>query len=370
MSNKIIDIQSSMASDFRKLLEKFNTKATKHGMEKFKVESVKAISKTIDGNLHEFFRFVMSQPKFALGDFEVKAVFTNDAESDLVFTFNGYEHDHTATIDYRQCDHCNVRHARKTVILIEDDGDFKQVGKSCIKDFTGVSLSTFNWFQDTFNKISDINEWNDPSSLTASEVIGVTNVLASAYDTCSKYGYHKVDSDTPTAVDVLTIIGDGVMPSSEGIAWADDAIEMIKHMIPTSNYEQNIYNIIKTGHVSHKRIGLLASAYVMVEMEKRKNEKIEDAENVSEYVGELKERITFEGTIKLAYGMDSYYGYKVMYIIEDDDGNQFKWVATSPKHHGHETGKTFSITGTVSDHDEYKNVKQTILKRCKVEEKI
>lgn len=364
MSNMTITIDSVKIEQFRKLVDKFNKKAIKANADGVEIVSVSPINKKIDGNRYELFEVEINKPRFAMGSFQVDAIFTNEEGVELVDTFGGYDHPHGEVIDYRRCDHCNVKHARKTVVKISEDDRQLQVGKSCIADYMGVSLSTFNWLKTTIETITDIDEWEGGTSGIV--VFDVIEVLAHTHNVCASGGYKNVESEFPSYVEVQYGIDKATTVGEESFEWAREAVDMVTHMIPTSNYEQNIFNIVKTGHVSSKRLPLLTSAYVMVERAKRKENPTEDSGNVSQYVGDIKERITFEGTVKLAYGIDGYYGYSMMYIIEDGSGNQFKWVATSDKHHAYSEGVTYSFTGTVSVHKVYNDVKQTTLKRCKV----
>ena len=60
--------------------------------------------------------------------------------------------------------------------------------------------------------------------------------------------------------------------------------------------------------------------------------------------------------------LEGYYGINHMHIMEDEDGNTFVWT-TAARNWEEESEHT--IIGTVKDHRTYKNVKQTILTRCK-----
>ena len=89
----------------------------------------------------------------------------------------------------------------------------------------------------------------------------------------------------------------------------------------------------------------------------------------SEYVGEVGKRITLDLTVKKTREYDLDYGWygttMFVNIMEDPDGNTVVWKTSSWL--GQE-GQTYTITGTVKDHSEYNEVKQTVLTRCKVKE--
>lgn len=367
MSNLKLTISTDKVVEFRKIIEKFNNKAKKVGSDGVEVISMENSIKTINKTSYEVYTVELSKPTFSIGNYRVNAVFTNDNGADLVFTFNDYQYDISQEVDYRRCDHCNVKHARKTVVVISENDKEIQVGKSCIKDYMGVSLSTFNWLNDTIQHISDIFYWdideNEPTS-SGQVVYHVENVLAHTYDICSVGGYKNAEHTIPTSYEVLGKVFNFETASTKGHEWAKVAIEMITSMLPTSTYESNVQNLVKAGYVSKKRMAILCSSYVMVSRELEKREKAQNS--TSDYVGEEGQRIEFEGTIKVAFGDHGFYGYFVMYIIEDSEGNQFKWISTSEKHQKYAVGDSYKFKGTVKKHEEYKGVKQTIISRCSI----
>ena len=83
----------------------------------------------------------------------------------------------------------------------------------------------------------------------------------------------------------------------------------------------------------------------------------------SEWVGEVKERIEFEAEIMGSYLNDGFYGVTDILKFKDEAGNHFTWFASDIT--GLQRGDRISIKGTVKKHDEYKEIKQTILTRCK-----
>jgi len=85
---------------------------------------------------------------------------------------------------------------------------------------------------------------------------------------------------------------------------------------------------------------------------------------ISKYVGTLKKREVFTLTLKKHLCFDSMYGTTHKLIFNDPEGNVLLWSTNSS--HSLEEGKSYLIKGTVKDHTEYKEIKQTILTRCEV----
>ncbi len=82
----------------------------------------------------------------------------------------------------------------------------------------------------------------------------------------------------------------------------------------------------------------------------------------SEYYGEVGDKIELELTVTKNITLDGYYGTSHMHIMEDEDGNVFVWTTQAKDW---EDGSVHKVAGTIKDHRTYKNVKQTILTRCR-----
>lgn len=111
----------------------------------------------------------------------------------------------------------------------------------------------------------------------------------------------------------------------------------------------------------------------------------------SEWQGTIGKKITITATLSISLYWETPYGIQYMHIMKDAAGNIFKWVTNKAlgyyepatdrndyamedengnrfQWHGIEekNAETFTITGTVKDHGEYKGAKQTALTRCKI----
>ncbi len=94
------------------------------------------------------------------------------------------------------------------------------------------------------------------------------------------------------------------------------------------------------------------------------NKKNAAMDSTSEHVGDIKERIDFEGIILGVYGAEGHYGHTDIVRIRDLDGNVFTWFASD--YTKLERDQRVSVRGTVKKHDVYKGVKQTVITRCKI----
>ena len=108
-------------------------------------------------------------------------------------------------------------------------------------------------------------------------------------------------------------------------------------------------------------------------LKKISNSEISDIKD-SNYIGEINGKIE-NLKVKLfsikGYEAPAFNGYGLnwinIYSFSDKDGNVLVWK-TSSFIEGAEENKEYIINATIKDHKVYNDVKQTILKRCKVQE--
>lgn len=84
--------------------------------------------------------------------------------------------------------------------------------------------------------------------------------------------------------------------------------------------------------------------------------------DISEYQGEVGDKLELVVTVEKTIALDGYYGPSTMHIMRDYDGNCYVWTTAA---RSWDVDTEHSIRGTVKDHKQYKGVKQTILTRCR-----
>lgn len=95
---------------------------------------------------------------------------------------------------------------------------------------------------------------------------------------------------------------------------------------------------------------------------------------ISQFVGQVGKRFTVEATFTFGTSWDTKYGTQYLYSFKDDNGNVLVWRTGSVPMVLNAEGKDVvigrgdrvQITGTVKEHSEYKDEKQTVLTRCKL----
>lgn len=327
--------------------------------------------------------------------------------------------DITLPLEYRtaddSCDHCGHKRFRKnTFVLVDEDGNFKKVGSTCLKDFIGnmTASSVANWatFWWTFENDCGNEFWGDGEykgenyiSLAAFMNYVAKNVrLDGKFMSISKCRDEWGDIvETPTVDKASWDIEDvnskaskdwsvekrtEMLPTVEDVETATEWIEAIREYAENltdeesealNDYEWNLITVTAGDALNKRAKGLAASLaswywrrFTLPELEATRVNYSE----TSEYVGEIKERLRgLEVTVLSKHGFEGGFGWTDIYKFADTDDNLFTWFSTgNVKRPDGETGlskdETVVIDGTVKAHNVYRDAKETLLNRCTVKE--
>lgn len=279
------------------------------------------------------------------------------------------------------CDHCNTKRRRKsTIIIYHPDHGYKQVGKTCLKDYTGGLDAEIAAYMEQY--IHDVEEYDGVTGGASIVPCYPTEevVKIAAYDVECR-GYHSyLSDDKPTKLEVLDNLHSTLFHIPEEAEdrckdTAENALAYIRNLDVTDldrdgNYFHNLKAIALQTYVSTKNIGVLVSlipTYMRHLKDIEYKKKLEDAHRLdeqSEHVGEIGQKISVNvlSVIKVSE-WSNMYGCTYLYKINGSDGNVYMWY--SSRWFG-DSPEWASLTGTIKDHQEYRGVKQTILTRCRV----
>lgn len=287
------------------------------------------------------------------------------------------------------CEHCNSRRGRKDtyIVMNEETGEFKQVGKSCLKDFTnGMSATVVAQYIAAFD---DLIKGEEPcEGCRIERYIETEEWLRYVAETIRHFGYVKYNDDgemstRSRASDYYDFNhGESFSPkrtaqirrelyesgfnadSDEAKAETAAALAWLAEQTESNNYMHNLKTVCALDYIGGKHLGITASLFptynreLAREDERRRQEK---AAQASEWVGSIGSRIEFKVTeITCITGWETQWGYTKLYKITDEAGNIFTWKTSSWVEDGIKT-----IKGTVKAHNDYKGTKQTELTRCK-----
>ena len=300
------------------------------------------------------------------------------------------------------CEHCNKIRSRKDTYLVynDDTQEFKQVGKSCLQEFTnGLSAEDVALFCKYYEEVEGGYEFSGPSF---NRYIEVEGILRYAFECYKHWGYQKAENSyaeengflpvgyrsTRSRVTDYYYINrclqrerDRLRAEMAEVGFDADsdyarettaaALDWIRNVDPDSEYIRNLKVICSDKYTDWRSLGILVSlttAYnrhlgKIAAYEKKESAHKKEVE-ASNYVGEIKDRLTVNCTsFTCVSSWANMYGMTFLYNFKDADGNVFIWYASKPVDN---EDRVATVVGTVKDHSEYNGVKQTVLTRCKV----
>lgn len=291
--------------------------------------------------------------------------------------------EHFYTVD-TYCEHCKTRRYRKDTYIVRntETGEFKQVGKSCLRDFTGglsaeQVASYISWFDEVIK-----GEYVEPGfkSYDSTE-----EVLQFAVESVRLYGFTKTeayagaDSTRDVVCEQLHRYGrysdritrDGFDPDHKGNAEKTKAIMAWVESLPEQfGYISNLKATMARPYCERRDIGIICSAVASYnrEMEYQARKAVQRKQaSSSQWVGNEGDRIELHNLqVRLLTSWETMYGVTYLYKFIDEQGNTLTW----------KTGKWLGVTdeitpdlrislkGTIKKHSEFNHELQTELTRC------
>ena len=290
------------------------------------------------------------------------------------------------------CQHCNTNRKRKFYYVLknENTGEFINVGKSCLKDFTGHMDADriASFYQDIKMFIEENCEDLYESYCGYGfepTVYSIDQVIRASIISIKERGYYKSDTEDemPTKSHVENIMMSAFRKTTKDESKAyeeslkipkEDIDEMkmiVSNLNPRTDFIENLQLLVKDGFVKETMLGY--AVYIPMIVEKEKERKLKEelrkkANSESDYVGEVGEKITREVYYSRFTSFDSFFGNRwvvtYMYIFLDMDNNCIVWK--TQKAEDFEVGDLIEISGKVKEHSEYKGLKQTFVTRPKI----
>jgi len=272
------------------------------------------------------------------------------------------------------CDHCKAVRNRNKIYLVTDGEVIKQVGSTCLRDFLGWD-GKIVWLDLAGEAKGIVNGFGGGERTWRTE-----DVLALAWAAVKTFGFVR-SGETGATRDV---IGAVLSPTSKrdrelarelapvAAEAAGKAVELRAWLLSDAfagdgSYVANLKAIAAADVCTYRSIGLLASApqawarsQERTLIRQREREAI-----VSEFVGDVKDKLELNVTVKSIRYIQGNYGVTTLYTLADEAGRLFKWFSSN-EGLGDEEGVTLRIRGTVKGHEEYNGTKSTQLTRCKV----
>ena len=277
--------------------------------------------------------------------------------------------------DSPSCDHCGFERSRNQTIVVEKDGKVVRVGRSCLEAYldcpAALSLMRFATAMIDAREVT----WEDSEEGSGGhQRIGFApdDILAVAL-VVTEFGLHyDKDSVRNGVFEIL------LNPTKYSSFWstapfgkANEIIDWAKTTFDGTNaYMSNVLAILDSEWCRSKHIafiiGLVPSFY------RAMRQKAERAARLNEHFGKVGDKVGVELTHTTSHGYETQYGFSYIHIFRDAEGRTFKWSTSNHLYNEStggptEPGDKLRVRGTIKGHETYKDTKQTVLTRCKVE---
>jgi hypothetical protein len=274
------------------------------------------------------------------------------------------------------CQHCELKRQRSvTVIFRNDEGEHLQVGRSCLKDYTGLSPSDLAWMTDSDRAIDGSMDVESRAMRPA-----VNTIVQIALAIFEKHGFVPAQELNSTKDGVLAVLADqyGYDPFVREIK-ADLTANLeafhkgAKEILEWAASDHNTFGPAKVAATADfagpKTYGLLAALpmmharYLMQLVEK---ELAAQAKAEQTFVGEIGQKITVTGTVTRAIDVQTAWGVSVRLVVTTDEGAVVTTFGSGATLYQVDVGDRVDFSGTVKDHTDNQYGKQTHLTRAKV----
>ena len=277
-----------------------------------------------------------------------------------------------------RCEHCNVRVNRKYTYLVREvaTGQLRQVGSTCIKDFTGWQGKP------VFITVEDIEVGLFGGGGAGIPATTVEDAIATAYVAVQMFGWVPTWREGATRYDVArALFGDDQIARDlraamaarmgEGDAVAGEIIATLSaELTKADGYEANLLAVLAAEYVTERELGLLCSAVPVYERivgrrVAREAEHQAEAEKVpSRWFASVGDKVTVTGAVKTALTIDGYaYNSRQRLIVIDTPGATFKTITSAGWAWDVHGGEVITVGATVKRHDVYREAEQTVLVR-------
>ena len=291
------------------------------------------------------------------------------------------------------CDYCKTNRKRNKTYLVvnRETGEWKQLGKECLKLFvTGIDVDAIATFESFIKEAEDAANPGDEffynrrfKFVKVADALALAcavyrergylatrDVAGNSNDLCNKnivqrkltqqYGYDSdflnITNSTRGKIDVMTFKTD---------INVEDVISDVEQL-PDDTYYNNLKVIVENEYVPLDKLGLLASIPKAIERYKEEKKRQEERERLaaeSNYLGSVGEKISvnFVSGREVAC-CETQFGLLHIYEFKDANGNIVVWRSGS----GKDIPESGTVTGTVKSHEEYDGIKQTVILRAKI----
>lgn len=265
-----------------------------------------------------------------------------------------------------ECEHCHqIRNRKDTYLIYNDENkEWKQVGKSCLKDYTdGLDAEICAEMASFFKSVETADQ-----GITSDFGMGSSNLIDGilfkqyAYSLIKKEGYNKQQTIDKALSNMLD--KDKIVKAS--IEELEPIDEYAKSISDEYGYMRNAKIAWLKKYLEYRDLALVASFISVYFKNQAELKKQAQNRELTNYVGNIGDKVEIDvKSMRVLYTKDnrafSYYAIpSFVYEIIDTDGNTY--ICDSVK--SLEGSK--KLKATIKGYKEYRGIKQTVITRVKV----
>lgn len=278
-----------------------------------------------------------------------------------------------------RCDHCQYRRPRKyaTIVRNADTGEYKMLGTACVKEYTtGLNAELIAQFLSGYDTL----EAGCVVGESTNTYYSISEALPTLVAVVNKYGFISISKaeDTgavPTKRQILNYAPftqtdpNDISIDQEIVEEAEAIIHYYSGIEVTDAFSVTMKSIFSCGYFDRHTLGYFCYAvtgYRKYMEYQRAQKEMESRKNLSTWIGEVGNKVCTEvQSCECVYSTVGQFGDYFLYRFVDNSGNVLMWGTSK----GLMTDKVASISGTIKSLDTYRDEKQTVLTRCRVQYK-
>ena len=427
MENKIIQIHEDNLSIFNEKLADLNAKFSKKGLPLINCSMEQKEMEHVDEWTKEKFSYTMYVATLSSDfdktnlsgvdcTFEGVVSLIEKEESSKVYTFKNINYSHL--LKDCKCDECGKKISRNKYLVfskvgkeVETRDDLIVLGTSCSKNYFPFDIEKyFGYLESAFSELGNYDEYSgsfggcSSNYHTLSEIYVATLACSDNLKIYEKEGVTKgnvlgwMNNDKINKYeryrDVYHMPSNPI-PFEDVISWVNETFNKDE---PRNDFEMNartvFYKTLDDGtrelrhEINKKYIGIAVYGFFSAKQNHDKivAKKIAEEERAKEnaqveYYGAIGDKFELTLTFDKIFGFETQYGYSYILLFHDNENHRFKWSSSNGNYKVEydknadfggveycefEVGHKYRMKGTVKAHNEYRNVKQTVITRCKV----
>lgn len=368
-------------------IDKANRKLARAGIEeRFTYTTEGFIEEDEDGNKFQMIKMDISHPKLNVAGWDFVAAVDKAPDGSLITRVLPGQELGGHKPDSQKCDHCDSNRRRKATYMLRDEnGEYKQVGSTCLESFLGVQpkgLWALSYDLEETERIGRDRNYGGPDTVLSLEETVAYGLAVS--DGGNKYVSAAYAQDTErnsTAQEVRNQFFSRTLKNEERVdptPYIDQARQIIAETSfdDSSDYGSNMKTILSSEWVGAKQLGMAVS--VIAAHNRTQNQAKWAAEKLAKasapksvgFLGKKSEKIgQFSASIKRVDTYPGSYGYNAKpttrFIMEGPDGKLVKWSTSKDVDFREGDVVTFAHA-TVKDHDHFNGDDQTVIKLPKI----